>query len=796
MSRPASHTVTFLFTDIEGSTALWEAHPERMSDVIARHDALLARTVVEAGGHVFKTVGDAVFAAFGRTVDAVAAALAAQREIAAIPWAVGPLRVRMAIHAGTAELREGDYFGSTLNRVSRILGAGHGGQVLLSLTARELARGGLPPGSEMRDLSERARGAAAAAPVRLLTHHGPRGCGQDAACAAGRRRACGTSFSPNACFSSWHPVSRRSSRRCARSSFGPTTCPCSRSSSRIRATSRSRPTSAVRARAVKPAFELTAANVEQVTGICRLVDGLPLAIELAAARIRVLSPQALLGRLGARLDLLSGGARDLPERHQTLRDTIAWSFDLLAPRERTAFRRLAVFAGGCSLESAEAVCQDAALLPEGEVLDALEALVDESLLRHEETVSGEGRFSMLHTIREYALGALAESGEEAVTFSRFEAHFVELAEEGGAAFRGEGQSRWLMLLNAEHDNLRSVLARADARSDHGTLARVGGAIWYYWWVQGHLREGREWLERALAGALTPALRLKALNGAGGLAWQQSDYEVAKARYDETQRLARELGDEGALASALSNLGITHLRAGEASLARSLFEESRALSQKCGNDRDMAYALGNLGELDLFEERYEEARERLEESLELHRRTGDRHSEAITLNNLGEAWRHLGRLDGAAELYARSLALFRELEAKHGVAFALGNLGDLERSAGHGVRARELYREAITLFAELGNRREIGRILAGLAVIESIEGRHDLTARLLGAAEALSVKLMLSDSSEDREAYARARAQSIESIGEERFRRLHADGGAVDLERAAALALGDEHAAAD
>lgn len=310
-----------------------------------------------------------------------------------------------------------------------------------------------------------------------------------------------------------------------------------------------------RARAVKPDFRLTGESAESVAGICHRLDGLPLAIELAAARVRLLPPRALLARLEQRLPLLTGGALDLPERQQTLRNTIDWSHDGLDEEERRLFRRLSVFVGGFTLHAAEAVC-NATEDPPGDTLDRLTSLIDKSLLRQTAHVDGEPRFTMLETIREYALERLA-AGEEADEIQNVHAaYYLALAEEAEPELNGAEQRAWLERLEAEHANLRAALQRSLEREDRETALRLGGALWRFWLSQGHLNEGRRWLEEALAGGggASASTRARALNGAGTLAHYQGDYGRAAELCGESLQLSRRLEDKRHIASALGRAG--------------------------------------------------------------------------------------------------------------------------------------------------------------------------------------------------------------------------------------------------
>src|SRR5215207_7851027 len=598
MSSLPSGTVTFLFTDIEGSTKLWERSPQAMQRALARHDQILRDAVEDLGGCVFKTIGDAFCCAFSTTTDALEAALEAQRALLTKegwPEETGPLRVRMALHTGTTEERDGDYFGPPVNRVARLLSAAHGGQVLLSLATQELVRDQLPLDVELRDLGEHrlkdlfgpervfqlvAPGLPAEFPplrtleghpnnlplqptplvgrerevseiaerlrsegVRLLTLTGPGGTGKTRLALQSAAELL-EEFDDGAFFVALAAITdpelvpsaiaeplgvRESAEQTLQESLksyirdkrlllildnfeqvlegapvaGELVGACPKL--KVLATSRIPlrlygeqeypvPPLALpdpsdlppleiltqygavklfveRARAVKADFAVTNESAPAVAEICARLDGLPLAIELAAARIRILPPQQMLQRLGDRLKLLKGGARDVPARQQTLRGTIDWSYDLLTEEEKVLFWRLSVFSRSHTLEAAEEVCD-----PEGK-LDALEvvgSLLEKSLLRREQGVGGEPRFVMLETVHEYAREKLEESEEAEEVERRHAEYFLALAEEANPKLKGPDQLQWLQRRETEHDNMRAALGRTLQRGETELTLELSG----------------------------------------------------------------------------------------------------------------------------------------------------------------------------------------------------------------------------------------------------------------------------------------------------------------------------------
>ncbi|HEY7908856.1 MAG TPA: adenylate/guanylate cyclase domain-containing protein, partial [Thermomicrobiales bacterium] len=596
MRELPSGTVTFLFTDIAGSTARWEHDAEAMRGILARHDALLGTAVDTHGGVVFKTVGDAFYAAFTDAPAALDAALAAQYALFAEDWGSGdPLRVRMALHTGSVEARDGDYFGRPLNRVARLLSAGHGGQTLVSGATEELIRDTLPPGVALRDMGEarlkdllrpehiyqivapdlpadfpplktldarrtnlpaqatmlvgREREAEAVVAllrrddVRLLTLTGPGGTGKTRL-ALQVAAECVESFPDGVFFvpladvvdparvafqiaetlgvtegggqsltERLHAFVRGQQLLLVLDNFeqvavaGTAVAHLLAAAPGLKALITSRAALRVygereypvptlplpnprrlppldqlmrnesvrlfvaRAQEVKADFALTPANAKTVAEICYRLDGLPLAIELAAARTKLLTPQALLERLTHSLRVLTGGARDLPARQQTLRGAIDWSYTTLDAGEQALFARMAVFAGGGTLSAIETICNaDGALTVE--IIDGLSSLSDKSLLHQVEVGEGEPRFAMLGTIREYALERLEERGELIALRHARTAYYLALAEEAEAALTGAAQGVWLARLEAEHDNIRVSLRNSLEAGEHETAVRL------------------------------------------------------------------------------------------------------------------------------------------------------------------------------------------------------------------------------------------------------------------------------------------------------------------------------------
>src|SRR5215207_8382269 len=708
MPSPPTGTVTFLFTDIEGSTKLWEQNAAAMQSALARHDEILRDATEQHGGYVFKTVGDAFCCAFPKAPDALEAALDAQRLLLKERWAEsGPLRVRMSLHMGVAEERDGDYFGPPVNRVARLLSAAHGGQVLLSLPTHEMVRDQLPVGISLAELGEHrlkdlfrpervfqlvapdltsefpplrtldtyrnnlplqhtpligrekevaeVRDLLRGDETRLLTLTGPGGTGKtrlalQAAADLLDDFPDGTFFAPLATLTeaelliptvaetlgmretAEQPLDESikdylGERRLlfvldnfeqvleaapavsellsaaaglkvlatSRTPLGlygehefpvpPLTLPDLKSPPPLERLTQYEAVGLFveRARALKPDFSITNESAPAVAEICVRLDGLPLAIELAAARIKMLPPKAMLQRLTSRLKLLIGGARDLPERQRTLRATIEWSFALLDEGEQVLFGRLAVFSGGRTLEAIEAICDAERDLPV-EAFDGISSLLDKSLLRQEEGPNGEPRFVLLEIVHEFAREKLQESAE-AEQIKRVHAqYFLTLAEEAYPELKGANQLDWLERLEAEHDNMRAALSWALQRKEAEVALRLGGALWWFWSMRGYYSEGRRWLEEALAmdGRGSPEVRAMALAGVGQLALDQGELDRAKEACEEGLQLLAHEGREAASEAKLILLvwlGFVAWGREEYGQAKELFEEGLALSRE-------------------------------------------------------------------------------------------------------------------------------------------------------------------------------------------------------------------------
>ncbi len=498
-----------------------------------------------------------------------------------------------------------------------------------------------------------------------------------------------------------------------------------------------------RARAVNPDFALTAENAATIVEICRRLDGLPLALELAAARLSLLTPQALLARMERRLPLLTRGARDLPQRQQTLHNTLAWSYDLLEEREQHLFRQLAVFVGSFPLDAVESVCADEKD-GENDVVELVAQLLDKSLIQPSDTVEGEPYFRMLETIREYALEQLVVSGEEEAVKRRHADFYLRLAETAEPHLSCPERDEWLERLERAHDNLRAALAWSSSENGAAQAGlRLAGALSWFWYLHGHLHEGRTFLEDLLAQSEQTdgsAARGKALSGASLLAWAHGDVGVASKQAEESVSLFRTLGDAYWLAHALMILGNIRVSQGEPEAARSALEESKNLVQEQGLTLFGAFVLNNLGRAAFARHDVMEANTLYQQSLAIFRREGDKLGEGATLGALGVVAAAQGDAVAAQSLLAQSLPLMRASGNRRDLTQILLTAGTVRLKQGDLQQAQNLFTESLRLWDTIEDQENaagIRRSLTGLAEVATAQGRAERAGRLLGAAKTLS-----------------------------------------------------------
>ncbi len=835
-----SGTVTFLFTDIEGSTRLVQRLGDVTSEqVFTNHRRLLRQAIEATGGAVVEDQGESFLFVFPGAREAVLAAVAAQRALAAHSWPEGlALRVRMGLHTGEpASTREG-YVGVDVHMVARICQVGHGGQILLSQTTQQLGAGDLPDGVNLRDLGEhhlkdlsrpqrlfqviipdlpsdfpplgsidvlpnnlpiqltsfigRERAMEEVkrllASRRLLTLTGPGGCGKtrlalqvaadliesfrDGVWLVELASLTDPTLVPQIIASALR-VREQPGRpvlsalldylqlreilivldNCehlveASASFAETVlraCPDLRilttsqeplrldgettwlvpslplpNLSDLPPLERLTEYEAIRlfierAAAALPGFTVTARNASSVAQVCDRLDGIPLAIELAAARVRVLPVEQIASRLDDRFRLLTGGSRTILPRHQTLRATMDWSYNLLPERERSLLQRLSVFAGGWTLEAAEAVCGDNGIEWD-EVLEELSQLVQRSLVIVD-LAGEETRYRLLETVRQYAREKLMESARGEEVRRRHLEWFLGFAERVEPELLGSGEA-WLDRLEVDHDNLRKALEWSLKSGKAEAGLRLAGALRRFWLVRGHWTEGRQWLDALLAigrGA-SPSLQAKALGAAGSLAQHQGDYERTMALSEESLAICRELGDKQGMASALNTLGNVLYERGSFQAARALHEEGLVCAREAGDRNAIASALVNLAGVAVHEGDYSRAAILAEESLVAFRDAGDRRGIAAALNMLGILAADQGEYDAARSWFEESLAIRRESGDKRGLATSLSSLGLAAQGQGDYAAARSYFEESLPIRRELGDKRGIASALRNLGVI--------------------------------------------------------------------------------
>lgn len=832
MQQPSVRMVTFLFVDVAGSTRLWLEHPHTMPSILRRLEELILAAARAHAGHLFKTVGDQACVAFGDAHSAVGAVLAMFKDCAEHPWPGDiELQLRAALHTGSAEYRDNDYFGLAVHHVARLLTAAQAGQVLLSASVAELIRASPPTSVTIHDLgrhqlrdfpstehifqlrapelpqvSSLLRTVAAhpqrpaqptrligrdhdvaalidliqAGATRLLTLSGPGGVGktrlalqladdlsdtfpegvvfvslaeladadlvfptvaatlqpgtgdkgdalEQLAQAIGARRlllvldnfehvlqaALGVAQLLAICPNLVIVVTSRSTLE-LRGEFEVEVLPLD-----VPLHVHVPPEELIhfpaaelflrRALARNADFSITIDNAPSIAGIIRRLDGLPLALELAAARIRTLSPQQLLARMDRSLDILSGGLRDLPPRQQTIRSTIAWSYDLLSEADQRLFRALTIFAGGCTLDAAEAVVGDA--VPD--VLNGIDALLDQHLLRQREQADGNARYWMLETIRAFGREMLTQHGELAGYQARHAAYYANLAAAASAELAGRDQTLWLDRLDQESANVRQALGWAIIDQQSPLLGlQMAADLSRFWEYRSHIREGRQWIEAAL-GAVpaaddtpTTALmnRARAFNGLGNLCWLEGDTARAIEAHQEALAQRRSLNDQRGIASSLNNLGVSAMAMlrGEDSLR--YLEEALSIVRSENESSGATTAAGST--LSLL---------------------------SLVLNNLGVALQIQGDYARSTEVLLESIAVAERVGSPLAVAYPTNSLGWTTLRAGDARGAATWFRTGLRNYAGMGNSSGAVSAIEGLAGVACTLGDWHTAARWLGCA---------------------------------------------------------------
>jgi predicted ATPase/class 3 adenylate cyclase len=888
MNNLPTGTITFLFTDIEGSTRLFQEHPDAMKDALVRHHAILQHAIESHDGYVFQIIGDAFCAAFATAPDALIAALAAQRALHDEDWnETGPLRVRMGLHTGTAQVhvedtKAGQYSGySTLARTQRIMSAGHGGQVLVSSATAELVRGQLPEGISLRGLGEhrlkgivnpehlwqmvtpdlpaefpplqslntipnnlplqltsfigrehdlaeirRLLGAA-----RLVTLTGPGGVGKTRLSLQFAAEVL-DEFPNGVWFVEFAPISdpalipqliasalgvREEAARLlidilsdyfraktallildncehliADSAAVADRLLHAAPELRIVASSREAmgiggettylvPSLALpdanhlppletltqyeavrlfidRATAAQTSFSVTNVNAPAIAQICHRLDGIPLAIELASARVRSLPVEQIARRLDNRFRLLTGGSRTALPRQQTLQATIDWSYSLLSDEERLLFRRLSVFAGGWTLEAAEEICADkeeggrtpalaasasgsdelhpsSLLLHPSDVLDVLARLVDKSLVLLKDE-DGAGRYGVLETIRQYAQDKLSESGEADQVRNQHLSFFLRLAETAEPELWKAEQKHWYDRLERELDNMRAALDWSANREEADPVLRLAAALYWFWWVRGYMNEGLKWLEWGLARESSVAARARALPVAAFIVNFLGDTKRGMTLAKEGVALSRTIDDKVNLAFSTLVLGQGAMWVGNIRQnirqAETCYEESLSLFREAGpaGKLGILLALFNLANVAFVRDDYQQAVALFEECLVVLQDLGDKLFAAQVLGNLGRVANTQGNYGRAAKLFKESLTRSRELDQRPVLAGVLGSLGIMAGECGDYERAATLLEESLALLREQGSKVAVSYALGNLASVVWRQGDTAQAVQLL------------------------------------------------------------------
>lgn len=547
-----------------------------------------------------------------------------------------------------------------------------------------------------------------------------------------------------------------------------------------------------RAKSVLPEFRLTDQNIAMVAQICRRLDGVPLAIELAAVWVRTLAVEQIAARLDDRLGLLTGGSRTAPPRQQTLRAAIAWSCDLLSSAERTLFARLSVFAGDCSLEAIESVTADdsGGLIEPPQVLGLLARLVDASLVATEER-GGQKRFRLLETLRAYGREILTMSGEADAIHERHARYFLHLAEAIEPALWGPDLANHLARLERDHDDLRAALRWSVGRGEADVALRLATSLTRFWIIRGHLSEGLRWLDGGLlwTAGTTPAIRSRALGAAGQLARHRGDYALAANYFEQSLAMYRTLGDRRGIALALNNLGVVAHFEGDYHRTSLLHEESLELFSALGDEQGVGLTLLTLGVMAHLQRDFDLAAERLDAALDCFRRLGDRHGVAATLNNLGNLASARNDCATATRYYLESLDHFRAMGDQREVASSLRNLASVARDDGDDARALAHCNESISISAELGDAWGTAAGLSLKAHIAAGAGAAIVAIRLFGAASAAAEQAVPSASFDQGETGTATLESLKRLVGEDRYNEAWAAGRASPLQEVIAIPIG-------
>lgn len=921
MTQLPTGTVTFLFTDIEGSTQLWEKYPEAMKAALAKHDALLKVAIESNHGHIIKTTGDGVHAVFTTALDAINAAITAQCTLQSFILSSSSfaLKVRMGLHTGEAELRDGDYYGGTLNRAARLMSAGHGEQILIPDVTAQVVREHLPANVSLLDLGEHhLKGLLRAEKIyqvnapelqkefpplnsiptatnnlpaqltsfigrekeireakeklssaKLLTLIGPGGTGKTRLSIQ-----LGTEVLPNFTDGVWFielaPLANPAlilqtiaSVLNVRAQMGVSlkdividylraknlllifdNCEhlveaCAQladeflhhapnikiiASSRealgiggetvYRVPSLSLPNQAQasrealagfesiqlfveRARAANPKFYLTEKNASSVAQICRRLDGIPLALELAAARVTVFSAEQIATRLDDRFKLLTGGSRTALPRQQTLRALIDWSYDLLSEDERALLRQLSVFAGGWVFEAAEAICNDL------DVLSLLTQLVNKSLITMDDE-GAEPRYRLLETVRQYARDKLMEAGEAEQMRNCHLAYFVQLTENAEQELREGSAMSWINRLEAESDNLRAAFEWGLETNVTAVLV-MAHSLQYFWYRRGYETEGRRWIAQAFeqiqslpavegnpaAGQARQrmAVTAKAWQAMALLATSQGDVLNATSASQKGVELARQLGDKRLLATVLAFGVSIKIMFGASGYEDSVMDEVVRIAHESGDSfaLNLSYCIVGLNMLSKGQDT-PTANAYMSKGLALMKNTPHHFWQTGIPFALGMIARIQGRFDEAREHLTPLLVVLRNLGDQHRTNMILSDFAHMERLEGHHDQAESMYRETILEWQRLGHRAAVANQLECFAFIAKAQEQPEHALKLLGAAERLREIIQIDMWEKERVEYEREVNDLKANMDAKQFSSLWAEGKSMTMEQAIQLAL--------
>ncbi len=902
MNKLPSGTVTFLFTDIEGSTQLWEKHPQAMKSALAEHDSILKEAIESNHGHIIKSTGDGVHAVFTKAMDAINTAIRAQRILQSlIPLDVlgsttaAQLKVRMGLHTGEAELRDGDYYGQTLNRAARIMSAGQGGQILISDVAAQVAREHLPAGVSLLELGEhhlkglmhperifqltapelqkdfpplhsvptatnnlptqltsfigrereRREAQGKLASTKLLTLIGPGGTGKtrlsiqiaseqlvnfkdgvwlvelapisDPAFIAstiasvfevrevqniplinlvidylrGRETLVvldncehlveASAQIANQFLHECPDIKIIASSREALGVDGETVF-------RVPSLKDDEATRLFIERATKaePRFHVTDENASFVAQICSRLDGIPLAIELAAARVKLFSPKQIAERLDDRFKLLTGGSRTALPRQQTLRALIDWSYTSLNESEQRALRRLSVFSGGWTFEGAESV------LGESEAMESLASLVNKSLVNVEEQES-KSRYRFLETIRQYAMEKLLESGEAVAARDRHLDYVLRIAVQTEERMFGSETQEWLDQMEVEHDNLRTAFEWAS--SNHPALAlKLAYAIGGFWTVRDHISEARSWcqlvLDKTKSLSDVNAERARVYSVLGWMSVTSGEHKSGRAAAEQAISLGKQTNDLSTVARGYGILALTSIFLGDYPTAQHAAMEGESLAREHKINSELAFILSVRAQMDYLSRKdLAQAKANLEEAAKLAREEGFRWASSFLAIGMAHTAAILGDLEVARAGFKESGEIARKMGNKRIVYSSQSELAHVLREHGDLDEPLDIYRDLLPKWKDLGHRAAVAHELECIAYILSRKEEPERAASLLGTAEEIRRVIDTPRTRAEEVEYGKEVAMLREMLGETSLEKKWGEGRAMTMEQAIQLAIG-------